>query len=155
MLRGRADRSASQRRLVGLFIRLRRVHSQLLRSEGRETYHPAITSTTAIHEPSGDLASGLNDQQAAEALGELKDGGGPSQQTVPITQSDCFHQAIATEDPFVNRAILRAFSSKGALDPTAVIIRVHGEAVQGPDQQDGNEDPLGRANDDDQRRANP
>ena len=41
---------------------------QLIRDTYGKTYHPAVASSTPIDKPSGDLASSLNDQEAAEPL---------------------------------------------------------------------------------------
>lgn len=53
-----------------------------LAKQGPESYHPAVAALP-VHKPPGDLAGGLNDQEAAEALGYLEDGGAVPQRLVP------------------------------------------------------------------------
>lgn len=109
------------------------------------TYHPHITPP-AIHKISRDLARNLDDQQAAEALEELKDGTRVAEQTIPTTQGKGLYQALLTPKIFTPRARLVPCGDRGegALNPAGVL-RVDREAIQGPYQECGDDDPLGQA----------
>lgn len=121
-----------------------RIRSQV-RGSGRVpldmAYHPSIASTP-IDEPSTDLAGGLDDQETAEALAELKDRDGPAQELVPRAQRDRLHEAVTAKQPFAHALLDRSLAAKGALDPAAGAVGVDGIAVQVPDEQGRHQDPL-------------
>lgn len=58
-------------------------------SQVRESYHPAIAPPSTIHKPSSNLASGLYDQETAEAFAQLEYRRRPSQHLIPGPHSHC------------------------------------------------------------------
>lgn len=104
-------------------------------------YHPTVT-TLAIDDPSGDLACGLDDQQAAEALCNLEGRGAISQRLVPGAYRGILQQALAAKDPVVHTLKVGSLGVKGALYPARVVGRVDGEFVEAPYEQCGYCQPL-------------
>lgn len=115
-------------------------------------YHPAVT-TLSIDNPSRNLSGGLNDQQTAEALGKLEDGGAVSQRLVPSGDRGALQQPLTTEDPLMDRFKLRTAATKCLFRPAHVIRRVDGKLIQTPDQQGGYDEPLCAGDDVAQRPA--
>jgi hypothetical protein len=65
-----------------------------------KTYHPAITALP-VDDPSGDLSSRLNDQQAAEALCKLEHRCAIPQRVVPGADGGALKQPLASKYPLV------------------------------------------------------
>lgn len=86
-------------------------------------YHPAVTPL-AIDQPAGDLPGSLDDEQATEALADLKDRGAVSQHLVPGANGDRLQQAVRTEDPLVQAGVLSAAAAESALNPSGGIVRI-------------------------------
>lgn len=118
------------------------------------THDPCI-APTSVDEPSCDLSCGLYDEQAAEALEQLEDGAGVAQALIPAAQGDVFQQAALTKEPLVPAlVVVHGWTevAQSARDPVGGA-GVDGEAVEGPDQQGGQNDPLGHAQEVGQRPA--
>jgi hypothetical protein len=108
----------------------------------RRTHHPGITPTAPVDQPSRDLARSLYDEQAAESLAELEEGSRPSQHPVPGANRHGLRQPIRPKYPLSRGRVARSLSVKGPLDPSTAIVCIHREAVQAPDQQRGQDEPL-------------
>ena len=105
------------------------------------THHPCVTPP-AVDEPPCDLASGLDDQQAAEPLEQLEDGARIAQRIVPRPQGYRLDEPLLTKEPLLPGLVVgRGDLREGARHPAGAP-RVDREAVEGPDQQRGDDDPL-------------
>ena len=99
------------------------------------------------------MSRGLDDQQTAEALGKLEDGGTVSQRLIPGGNGRALQQPLATEDPLMDRFEFGPAAAKRLLRPARIVGRVDGELIQTPDQQGGYDEPLCASDDVTQRPA--
>jgi hypothetical protein len=111
------------------------------------THHPAV-SPFPIDEPTRNLPARLYDQQAAESLSNLKDGGRPPQQSIPSSNRSALQQPPASKDPLLHALVARPLPIKRPLHPALWARRpaVHRKLVQAPYQQRDDGKPLRRAN---------
>lgn len=105
------------------------------------TYHPSV-APPAVDQPSCNLPGCLNNQQAAEPLEELKDGAGIAQSLVPSSQRNRLDDTITPKEPVGPAARLGTVRDvgEGAFNPGAASI--DREAVESPDEEGGDDDPL-------------
>lgn len=108
------------------------------------THHPGVTAST-VHQPAGNLTSGLNDEQGAEAFEQLEDGARVAKDVVPDTEGDSLNEAILAEKVFrPGRRLGLEDATEGAFDP-ARVASINGKLAEGPDEQRGDHHPLGKA----------
>jgi len=104
-------------------------------------YHPAV-APLSIHNPSCELARVLNNQQAAEALSNLKNRSAVSQHLIPGADGCIVDQSAPSKYPLVDACVLCSLSSKGPFHPSRIIVCVNREFIQAPDQQGRDHNPL-------------
>lgn len=108
------------------------------------THHPGVTSSS-IDEPPRDLAGSLDDEQGAEALEQLEDGAGVSQQAIPTAQHDRLQHAVLAKEPLgPASAPGLEDAAHGPLDPVRGA-GVDGKLTERPYQHGGYGDPLQQA----------
>lgn len=110
-------------------------------SDMARTYHPSV-APPAVDQPSCNLSGCLDNQQAAEPFEQLEYGAGIAQSLVPSSQRNRLDDSIASKEPVGPAARLGAVRDvgEGAFNPGAA--GIDREAVQSPDEEGGDDDPL-------------
>lgn len=114
-------------------------------AEEEEADHPDVAAVRRVDEIARDLAGGLDDEQAAEAFGELEDGRGVSQQFIPAADEEVLHYTFPAEYPISHAGtLMERFGGvvEGSAHPARVVGTFHAELVQAPDQESGDEERL-------------
>ncbi|KAI7514790.1 metal-dependent protein hydrolase [Hortaea werneckii] len=115
--------------------------------EDEETDHPPVTAIFGVDQVARDLPGSLDDEKAAEAFGELKARCGVGEQLVPATHQGVLKQTLLTEDPFFQRGLTVGIERpsrvvEGFADPVGAITGIHGEFIEAPNQQAGDDEHL-------------
>lgn len=120
------------------------------------TYYPGV-ATPPVDEPPCDLPSGLDDQQAAEALEQLEDGARVAQAVVPPSEGEVLQHAALAEEPLVPAVGVFGGGpdvTEGPGDPVRGA-SIDGETAERPDEEARKDDPLEGAEDIGQGPAHP
>ncbi|KAI7326873.1 hypothetical protein KC326_g198 [Hortaea werneckii] len=117
--------------------------------EDEETNHPPVTAIFGVDQVAGDLSGGLDDEKAAEALSELEARCGVGEQLIPAAHQCVLKQALFAKDPFLQRGLAVGVKRpgrvvKGFADPIGTVTGIHGEFVEAPNQQTGDDEHLCR-----------
>lgn len=69
------------------------------------TYHPAVAALP-IHDPSCNLASSLDDEETAKALGDLEGRCAVPERLVPSADGEVLQQPLRPKDPLLHRLVV-------------------------------------------------